>query len=586
MFLRFFPPLVASLFILLSFQAGFSEAAVSSNAMVPIISTLLLQESEQNQSAGPAHWVTGYYVAYQRDLLPPAEIDWNGLTHITMSRVTANPDGTLNTTFDWDNTNGPILAKDISTRAHAHDKKAILMLGGAANGANINAAVANNRATFIANLVAAMKNLGYDGIDLDWEDNIDWDLFKHFAAELRQAAPHAILTMPGGPLNINYDTVDPRLVEVITQIDQFNMMSYYPTTQAAGAGWYSWYNSPLSGVKPNTPVSIEESFIRYAAAGVPKSKLGMGVGFYVTCYTGGITGPNQNTEGDVQIVGGDNEYPLSELYGANGAYNESMRSWDAVAQQPYLSLTQPERHGCRYVSIEDETSLIAKGNLTRTGGYGGIIVWTINQGLVRSHSEPDFLFEALRKGFIEPNLVRHVGISVMQGDLWVAQNATIRLNALITGAEDKRVTWSITTPNCGSIDVNGNYNAPSSNSICTVLATSLADSTKSATAQITVSNETWTPQLSISRLGTHWTEVIAHDENVTSMSLEKHDGTLTAMTMQWREQNTNYPHFATNFGFPLAGGNHTFHAQSANNRKASVILFVPQCDPDTNGVCR
>ncbi|MBP9907029.1 MAG: hypothetical protein KBF66_15875, partial [Rhodoferax sp.] len=535
----------------------------------------------------PAHWVTGYYVAYQRDLLTPDEIDWNGLTHIIMARVLANADGTLNTNFDWDPTNGPALARDVASRAHAHGKKAILMLGGDDNGVAIRAAVADHRAAFIANLVAAMSDLGYDGIDLDWENNIDWDLFKLFAAELRQAAPQAILTLPGGPLNMNYDTVEPRLVEVITHIDQFNLMSYYPATAWAGSGWLSWHNSPLSGAKPATPVSIEDSFNRYVTAGIPRRKLGMGVGFYVTCYTGNITEPNQSTESGVQILGGDNEYPLSEIYSANGAYDESMRSWDSAAQQPYLSLTQAERHGCRYVSIEDEESLIAKGTFTRDNGYGGIIIWTMNQGQVRSHATPNFLFEALRKGFIEPDLVRNVGISVMQGDLWLERSATQRFSALVTGTTDKRVQWSVTTPNCGSIDATtGLYSAPSIDSNCTIQATSLVDTNEHATAQITVINATWAPKISLSRLGTHWLEVTAMDADVVSMSVGLGDGSSFALTLQGRAYGTNYPIFVTNYAFPESGGDYTFYAQSKNNRKASAVLHVPRCVHGDDGLCR
>src|SRR5580765_162119 len=64
-------------------------------------------------------WVIGYYVAYQHDLLPPESIAWDDLTHIVMGRVKANADGTLNTDFDYDAVNGPVLAKNIASRAHA-----------------------------------------------------------------------------------------------------------------------------------------------------------------------------------------------------------------------------------------------------------------------------------------------------------------------------------------------------------------------------------------------------------------------------------------------------------------------------------
>jgi len=352
-------------------------------------------------SAGTAHWVTGYYVGYQRDMLPPEKIDWDGLTHIAMGAVTANADGTLNTDFFIDSTNGPALARQIATLAHAHNKKAILMLGGAGNGAAIRSAVTSHRAAFITNLNNTMNTLGYDGVDLDWEDNVDLPLFATFAKDLRQAAPGKIITMPGGAINGNYQTVDPQVVAVTKYVDQFNLMTYYPSTAWAGSGWYSWYNSPLKGAKPTTPVSIEDSLARYNASGVPKEKLGMGIGFYAIGYTGGITGPNQPTS-DGMIVGGDNDYPLSLLYGTGGAYSTTYRFWDPVAEEPYLSLPGPDRFGARYISFEDEQSIKAKGDFVRSNGYGGTIIWTINQGYVATRSDPNFLMEALRTGFIDP----------------------------------------------------------------------------------------------------------------------------------------------------------------------------------------
>ncbi|MDD2828793.1 MAG: glycoside hydrolase family 18 protein [Sulfuricurvum sp.] len=544
------------------------------------------QQSETNISnTASGTWVTGYYVMYERDMLPPEEIDWSGLTHIVVARVLANSDGTLNTNFDYDPTNGPALAKDIAVRAHTAGKKAILMLGGAGNGVQIRDALTNHRTQFISNLISAMNTYGYDGLDLDWEDNIDMDLFILFAKELRQAAPNAILTLPGGPLNINYDTVDPKLVEVIQYIDQFNLMSYYPTTSWSGSGWYSWHNSPLSGVKPTTPVSIDDSLDRYVKAGVPKEKLGMGVGFYTICYNGGITAPNQSTENGVSIVGGDHEYPLSELFGTNGAYDETSRFWDNDAKASYLSLSQSERHGCRYVSFEDEESLIAKGDFTRNNKYGGIIIWTINQGHVRSHSQPNFLFQALRKGFIEPNFQRKVGISIMQGNSWLKTSSTMQLRALITGTSNKSLIWSITTPNCGSITANGLYTAPATEKTCSVRAVSTADSTQIADANMTITNVEWTPQFDISRTGTHWVEIAAKDKDVISLSFDLTDGTTQAISLNYTDY-LGYPHFATNFGFPTGGGTYTFHAKSANNRSANINLNIPVCSPNSEGICQ
>lgn len=536
--------------------------------------------------ASAEQWVMGYYVSYQRDLYPPEALDWNGLSHVIMARVKANADGTLDTNFDWDATNGPALATDVAARAHAAGRKAILMLGGDDNGAEILAAVTNHRAIFIANLQAAMTAYGYDGLDLDWENNVDWNLFQSFAQELRQAMPTAILTAPIGPLNSNYDVVEPHLPVIAQSLDRLNLMSYYPSTSWAGSGWLSWYNSPLSGVKPSTPVSNEDSLQRYAAAGIPKAKLGMGIGFYSTCYTGGVTGPNQSTENGVTIAGGDNESPLSELFGANGAYIEASRYWDDDALQPYLSLSEPERHGCRYVSFEDEQSIQEKGRFSRENGFGGTIVWTINQGYVKTHSEPNFLFEALRQGFLEPSATVPVGLSIMQGNTWIKTNAQVAFSTLVTGTANKAVNWAVVEPGCGSINAQGLYTAPSVEKTCTVTATSQADSSKTASVKATVSNAVWTPGFSVNRPGTWWVEITAQDTAVNAMSVQMSDGTIQPLTAWGSQWDTGYPIFVANFEFPDASGMYTFYARSADNRSATVQLTIPACVHGGDGMCQ
>lgn len=538
---------------------------------------LALAAATPEGSSGTTPWVTGYYVGYQRDMLPPEAIDWNGLTHIAMGAVTANADGTLNTDFFIDPASGPALARQIATLAHAHNKKAILMLGGAGNGPAIHAAVRNHRATFIANIVSTMDSYGYDGVDLDWEDDVDWVLFETFAQELRQAAPGKILTLPGGAINANYQTVDPQVVNVTKYVDQFNLMTYYPSTAWAGSGWYSWFNSPLKGAKSTTPVSIEDSLARYNASGVPKEKLGMGVGFYAIGYKDGITGPDQPTT-DGSIVGGDNEYPLSKLYGSGGAYDDQYRFWDSGALEPYLSLPQPDTFGARYISFEDEQSLMAKGAFTRENGYGGIIIWTINQGYVASHAEPNFLMEALRAGFIEPGVTRTVAVSVDPPSTYVIGGDTATFRVLVTGTEDKRVRWSVQEAGGGTISPAGMYTAPAtvprgSTVKFHITATSLADPAKTATAGVTVGDAqalAWDPGLHRQNCAEWWMEVFADDTSTATIDVE-HNGVLTRM--QSGGTIGNKPLFAANIQVK-SGDTIIYHATAKDGRKVSTVPII------------
>jgi chitinase len=356
--------------------------------------------------AATGQWVLAYYVGYEIDKLPIAQIDWTALTHIAFSPMTVNSDGTLDLSFDDTHgaAAGPTDAMALATAAHQHGVRAILMLGGAGNGPAIAAqAVPANRAAFVTRILGALDQLGYDGVDLDWEESVNLDDMIGLAQALRQARPSIVLTYPGGMVNSNFQTVDARFGTLAQSLDRFFVQSYYPSTAVAGSGWNSWFLAPVSGVTAQTPIAADDTLSRYEAAGVPHDKLGIGTGFYAICYTGGITAPRQPTDGTSQkIVGGDGSYPLSALFAAGGTFETAAagsKLRDATALEPYLSLPSPvaDSHcgaSTQYISYEDETSIIAKGTWSKQNGYAGIIIWTLSQGT-------DATRIALRTGFLQ-----------------------------------------------------------------------------------------------------------------------------------------------------------------------------------------
>jgi chitinase len=359
-------------------------------------------------------WVMGYYPGYDTTSYPMALIDWSCLTHIAFGPLKANPDGTLNLDFD-DNTGKPGQGEKnalaLSAAARAHGVKSLLMLGGAGEGPPLAQAAQLHLETLVDALLMAVEALGYDGLDLDWEDAIvEADLLA-LAQKLRSKRPGILLTYPGPAINPNFMSPDAGLAALHPYLDRFSVMSYYPATAAIGGGWESWFSSPLSGAATAHPVAIDDSLQRWAAAGVPKSKLMMGIGGYAICYPSYITAPRQQTTTGA-IGGGDNNFPLGNVFASSGplALFPAARSWDAVAQQPYLSLpphTSIVSCGLdptRYIPYDDEESLNAKGKWSQANGYGGTIVWTLQQlrlpaGAVGGRA-PDALVQALRTGFL------------------------------------------------------------------------------------------------------------------------------------------------------------------------------------------
>jgi len=361
-------------------------------------------------------WVMGYYVGYAINAYPIASIDWSGITHIIFAPLLVNADQSLDLSFNDENGTGQQDAMALAQAAHAHGVKALLMLGGAGAGANIaTAAGASRRAAFVNTLTNAVTTLGYDGIDLDWEDSVNLDDLVSLAQALRASKPAMLLTYPAGAINGNFQTVDPRMVTLAASLDRFNVQTYYPSTAFAGQGWSSWFSSPLSGASGSTPVAIDDTLQRYATAGIPKGKLGMGIAFYAICYTGGITGPRQPTNGTTQqITGGDNDYPLSLFFAAGGTFDTSVaanRQRDTTAAEPYLTFaTAVNDAHCgsttQYIPYEDETSIAAKGAFSKANGYGGLIIWTLEEGWLPAGASGgrarNALMQALKSAFIDP----------------------------------------------------------------------------------------------------------------------------------------------------------------------------------------
>jgi chitinase len=370
-------------------------------------------------------WVVGYYAGYQADRYPVDRIDWSTLTHLTLAGVLVRPDQALDTNFYQGPGRGEAMAKALSAAAHAHGRTALLMLGGAGNGPNIARAAATvpARKALVDQLTATADRLGYDGYDLDWEDghprrpdgSPDYGPLLALARALKIARPQMVLTFPGTTVNPNTQrSIDPVLAALAGTVDRFSVMSYFPATAIVGSGWASWFNSPLKGAAASTPISIEDSLRRYVDAGVPAHRLMMGIGFYTICYPDGVTGPRQPTGAGKggAMGGGDNRYPAGDVFEAGGLWEqagEGGRRYDGAVENPYLSFASPvssPRCGAptRYVPYEDERSIVAKGAFSKANGYGGTIVWTIQQGVLPAGAAGglprDHLLQALRRGFL------------------------------------------------------------------------------------------------------------------------------------------------------------------------------------------
>lgn len=437
--------------IVLVAAALVAAAAIAS----PLVSVGSVAAAPAAPSASPSApppnddpWVTGYYAGWYWDQgLEPHEIDMTAMTHFVFGRVAPGGGslyGTPGQLVEGAGTAhepaaspypGTTVEDEAVRLAHAAGAKALLMLGG--DGLDGRGFVASTtdalRPAFVKTVVDYLVEHDYDGVDIDWENCIGgeaWEcgvdisvdesvrrltaLIREIRAEMatraRYAAEPGIITFPGYPVSINElgpgGTVADWQVEVALLVDQYNLMSYGIGTTWNGAGWDSWFSGALDGESGTHPVSIDSSIEAYVRSGVPRERIGMGIGFYGIYYGPTITGPRQSTDdagNDIYEVD-DNALAYENLVRL-GYLDHGVRHFDAEASSTYrvydggyIPALDPDRYPAGMLSYEDEESIAAKGAYTRAGGAGGTIIWTLNYGALPDGSNP--LLEAVKQAFL------------------------------------------------------------------------------------------------------------------------------------------------------------------------------------------
>lgn len=188
------------------------------------------------------------------------------------------------------------------------------------------------RAEFVKNAVAAVVQVGADGIDIDWEyvAKKDADNFVKLICELREEldkrVPHARLTIaaPGGKDNI--EALDPGQWKMVaSKVDVFSIMTYdyfgsFSQYNDFHSAWRLDPNSPYAHQQGEAPYfCVEKTLELYKQMGIDSNKLVLGIPNYCR---GVIVDDLGQFSGLYQPVKGA---PMGENGGEGGIY-----SFDAI----------------------------------------------------------------------------------------------------------------------------------------------------------------------------------------------------------------------------------------------------------------
>ena len=328
-------------------------------------------------------WSTAYYAGWMQGYLTPQNIDYGAVTHIIHFALVPQADGTLNET---PNAVTAANASALVIPAHAAGKKVIISVGGWGSGnLFLGATSTTNRPVFIANLVNLMKNRAYDGIDVDWEpiNPSDAPQFTAFITELRAAldaiTPRPLLTVAAA--------WEPSIIaQVSSKFDQVNIMTY--DLSGAWQAWVTWHNSPIydgglyfpgtSRLVPSANAMVDA----FVSAGVPASKLGIGMDFYGDVWSagagmpnGGATGPDQSWTTAPAVQANVPFFTIMNTY-----YQSQYARWDTTAQVPYLSIDNTGSANDKFISYDNAVSCAKKVEYARNKGIGGVMIWELGGG--------------------------------------------------------------------------------------------------------------------------------------------------------------------------------------------------------------
>ena len=111
---------------------------------------------------------------------------------------------------------------------------------------------------------------------------------------------------------------------------------------------------------------------QFRAAGVPASKLVVGVPFYGRGFAD-VHDANRGLDQAYGRYAGDHAWPalVADFIDKNGY----VRYWDAAAGEPYLWNAEKRE----FISYDDPQSLALKANYVKAHGLGGLMYWEQSQ---------------------------------------------------------------------------------------------------------------------------------------------------------------------------------------------------------------
>jgi Glycosyl hydrolases family 18/Ricin-type beta-trefoil lectin domain/Putative Ig domain len=306
------------------------------------------------------YWYTGDMNPNHNLTVSSLNGHWNAMTHMVVGALVPASNGTVSWIYDANYaTNVPAIVN----AAHSNGLKVMVDLFDANQ--QLNTAVGSNLSTLIANVMDQVSRFGFDGVEIDWEQNINYTNLTSLLSALRTAiGPNAPMIMGADINQFKYygQTGAQYLSKVAPGL-------YDMGSCVAGGTWFDQaLHNTASGIGNATSYwSYDLVRTRMLGAGVPASKLMMGMSWLGKVYTGGspgISGPYQSCSSGYN----SQEINYNSLI---NKYNLSNLRIDSVTGEPWM----PVSGG--WMDIENATSIANKVAYNKQYNLGGWFMFNL-----------------------------------------------------------------------------------------------------------------------------------------------------------------------------------------------------------------
>jgi GH18 family chitinase len=373
-------------------------------------------------------WVNGYVASWDLKMtgipggegaanvgnMPYTELDYDALTHITIFNINLTSTGTIDSSLAWDGrymysnqVYNSQVGPYVSYIHTSHPGKVVLIdVWPSVDGIS----TAGLRTASVRSVLDFMRKHQFDGVDFDCEtgQSTNYPAFFHELYDSLQLG-HAYYDITKKQIisvAMTYGSAGPAYTtwaDSYQWITQINVMSYdgnqsYQVDDGVNNRGINWHTCAVyagTNDKWNSGAWSLTNMATYggqvAEAGVPKSKIGVGLSVNGYTFTGGVTKHGSSSYGPrdtMSTFGTRNPWNETRYYTIkkNWAIGGADYGYDNVSKVPYIRASSNNSY--TYYTFVDTTTAWYAAKIVKDSSFGGMIVWTACSQYLNSTDYP------------------------------------------------------------------------------------------------------------------------------------------------------------------------------------------------------